>query len=329
MSDLRPQVRAAIQNFLTHHQDHHTAVDVLRVIQEEATLMKETEDVRDALSSDPYEALKSSIPAKNLERFQQALRVTMCDRVRMGTSVARTHVIVAWPTKDNMELSFLYERRPRKGMLPGTAGSGCQVSYTIELSYNHGQRQRLLEVMVWAASDVPSHEPAVCIQNEMDNEEEEEEDEWEDLDDNEGEQEEAETDVAPTKDTIGTTATTSISSSSSSPDVVPANKKQKTDLQQDDGTTSNENNPNGDMVAKDSSFRDEYVAFLDPDVLQSFLESAGLLSEKLDDATAFFLLMTFPFFEHEWDIVGFVLDQFFGEGDDESDDENGKHSTSK
>ena len=62
---------------------------------------------------------------------------------------------------------------------------------------------------------------------------------------------------------------------------------------------------------------------MDPEVLETFLESTNLKS--LNEATAFFLLMTLPFYEHEWDIVGYVLDTVFGggeEGESEESDED-------
>ena len=42
----------------------------------------------------------------------------------------------------------------------------------------------------------------------------------------------------------------------------------------------------------------------------------------MDDLTAFFILMTFPYYEHEWDMVGLVLDAVFGmDGDGAIDEE--------
>jgi hypothetical protein len=38
------------------------------------------------------------------------------------------------------------------------------------------------------------------------------------------------------------------------------------------------------------------------------------------DITAFFLLMTFPFYEQEFEIVGAILDSVFGSDGDESND---------
>jgi hypothetical protein len=314
MSDLRPQVRTAIQNFLTSQEDHQLPSDILRVIQEEATLLKETEDVRGTLTSDPYEQFEQ-VSSKALERFKRLLRVTMCERTRGGADFARTHAVVAWPTSNNMELTFLYERVPRRGFPPGENGEyPCQISYTIELAFNHGQRQRLLEVQVWAASSSPSPEPAVCIQNDFDEDGDQDDDEdgWEDIDDDEA----ANDQIVPTNGKEDTDKTCDNVEGPCSPEVLQAKKKQKTSGNVDDSGTTDEEDKTNDQ---DMDRRDQYVSFLDPDVLQSFLESTGLL--PMTDGTAFFLLMTFPFFEHEWDIVGFVLDQVFGGDSDDEEEE--------
>jgi hypothetical protein len=267
------------------------AIDILRVIQEEANLMKETEEVRDAITSDPYENL-GGIPLKALERFKKTLRVAGCDRQRCGSDFARIHATVTLSNDpSNAKLIFTYERKPRRGGLPNETGHHpCDVSYSIDLGNDHEERQRLLDVTVRAASNVPSSEPAVCIQDKLD-------EEWEDTD----EDEEIEKDDQQTVE---------------SPSSIQLKKKQRTHSDAD-----NTKNIEADEVEENDSAdstRDEYIAFLDPDVMLSFLESAGL--HPMDDGTAFFLLMTFPFFEHEWDIVGFVLDQIFGgETDDEEE----------
>lgn len=61
---------------------------------------------------------------------------------------------------------------------------------------------------------------------------------------------------------------------------------------------------------------DRFAAYLDPDVLANLLEWTQL---GMDEYTTFFFLMTFPFYEHEWDLVGFALDSVFGEAMDEDE----------
>jgi hypothetical protein len=338
MSNLRGQVRKAIETFVANHQDSQSPADILRVIQEEAMLMKETEDVRDALTSDPYEQFEQ-LSEKTLERFKRSLQVTSCDRVRCGSDYARIHAVVTFQSSSNntMELNFLYERQPRRGMPPGENGDyPSQISYIIELSFNNGPRERLLEVQVWSASNVPSTEPAVCIQNDVD-QQEDEEDGWEDMGSHE-EDEDARNEgggdngmhARSSKGKEGKKGAVSTSTpektsddiSNFSPDTTQATKRRKTGSQANEDIDTDEGDEGGDgkqALEDNIDNHDQYIAFLDPDVLQSFADAARLL--PINDGTAFFLIMTFPFFEHEWDIVGFVLEQFFGSDSDDEDDD--------
>jgi hypothetical protein len=62
---------------------------------------------------------------------------------------------------------------------------------------------------------------------------------------------------------------------------------------------------------------DRYAAYMDPETLTDFLTWTQL---EMDEYTIFFFLMTFPCYEHEWDLVGYVLDAVFGETDDDDDE---------
>eukprot|EP00934_Nitzschia_sp_Nitz4_P004009 Nitzschia sp. Nitz4//scaffold3_size479765//14633//15445//NITZ4_000010-RA/size479765-processed-gene-0.79-mRNA-1//-1//CDS//3329550488//3999//frame0 len=270
MTDLREQVKSAIQSFISSQDGYQVPIDILRIFREEANLQLETNYVRDMISSDPFENLKQ-IKSKALQKLIHELQVTDCERIRTGLHIARTHAVICFPGFNNLTLSFLYLRKPR----PGTE-NGTQISYCIELSHNHGEPQRLLDIQVWASDCVPSAKPAVCIESAF-----EEVDGWEDIDDDMED---------------GNVEMTS-----------PPTKKQK--AEDDEDCKSSE--------PQDQEEADKYVVFLDADVLLSLVEAAGIA--PIDDGTAFFLLMTFPFYEHEWDLVGFVLDSYFGA--DSDDDE--------
>jgi hypothetical protein len=286
MSNVRPQVRSAIQNFIESQDSHHIASDVLRVIQEESLLMKETQDVKDMLDSDPMEQFGEIRP--QVERLKKLLRVTSCSRVRTGSDYCGIHAVVTLEQCNNLQLTFRYERKPR---LEGA--EGCHVFFSIELSHNHGPRENLLVVQVWAPKNVPSIEPAVCVQEALQAAEgEDDEDGWEDI---------------PSGEHGTPPAIVSDDSR------LQSNKKQKISTSPPGEQSGNETDDEEVEETKDS-----YVAFLEPDLLQSLLESAGLL--PMGEATAFFLLMTFPFYEQEWDIVGYVLDQIFGSDSDDEDE---------
>jgi hypothetical protein len=61
---------------------------------------------------------------------------------------------------------------------------------------------------------------------------------------------------------------------------------------------------------------DKYHVEFEVPLLQQLQQWCGWTAMPTD--TVVFLLLTFPFYEHEWDLVGFVLDTVFG--DDEDDD---------
>jgi hypothetical protein len=254
--------------------------------------MKETQDVKDMLDSDPMEQFGEIRP--QVERLKKLLQVTSCSRVRTGSDYCGIHAVVTLEQCSNLQLTFRYERKPR---VEGSAG--CHVFYSIELSQNHGPRENLLVVQVWAPKNVPSTEPAVCVQEAFQaaEGEDDEEDGWEDTD--EGDEDGQGERVTPP----------AIVSDDSRPQ---SNKKQKIS-----NSPSDERSDNYTDHEEVEETKDSYIAFLDPDVLQNLLESAGLL--PMGEGNAFFLLMTFPFYEQEWDIVGYVLDQIFGS---ESDDED-------
>lgn len=56
--------------------------------------------------------------------------------------------------------------------------------------------------------------------------------------------------------------------------------------------------------------KDRFQALLDPEVLVKFLEVSRLEFKDVADAVRF--VLSFPYFEHEWDIVGYVEDIVIG-----------------
>lgn len=76
---------------------------------------------------------------------------------------------------------------------------------------------------------------------------------------------------------------------------------------------------NVESMSIEDSEADRYAAFADPDAMQEFLVCANL---DFAAENALFFLMTFPFYEHEWDIFGFLLDCVFGEDEDSDEFED-------
>jgi hypothetical protein len=150
----------------------------------------------------------------------------------------------------------------------------------------------LLWVHVDAAGSVPSHRPAMRSS---------ENDGWSDME----EEEEVENDVSSCRDN-GVSDVSQVMPDSAS---------------RDDEKVTMESAPPlrklfTDSDDVDDEKGDQYEAGMNPEVVSQFIHALQLGS-SMPDITVFFLLMTFPFYEHEWDIVGYLLEAVF-----DSDEEN-------
>jgi hypothetical protein len=295
MSNIGPLVKKALLNFVESQDGHHTASDVLRVIAEEANLMKETQDVYDNFDSDPMEQLEEVRP--QVDRLKKLMKVTSCSRVRTGDDYCHIHATVMLEKCDHMQLTFKYERKKRPD------GPGCHVWYSIELSINYGPRENLMVVQVWAPSNFPSIETAMCVHDVAEMKDiGEDKDGWADIDEEEIELKNGGTNGSRTPPkSLHKTA-----------------KKQKVNSQPDDKEAKNDFAQSDVEKDSEESTCDTFMTFLDPDMLDTFLECAKIT--PMNEGTAFFLLMTFPYYEHEWDLVGYVLDTIFGDGDEDEED---------
>lgn len=263
--------------------------------------MKETEDTRNMFETDPFEAFEKI--KSQIRRFQSMIQVASCSRVRTRQYVSNDAVVTIGNGND-LQLTFRYEQKPRQGT------KGTHIWYSIEMAQNsYSERKNLLVVQVWSPGDAPcTDNPAVCINDKMmEGELEENEDDlWSDID----EDEEA--------DSEANGKTTEQDTSSSNP-INDPNPTKRAKLSENPGAASQSqgNNEDKEEAEEEEENCDSYMAFMDPELLHSFLAVTKL--GPMDEDAAFFLLMTFPFYEHEWDLVGFVLSEVFGSEADEED----------
>lgn len=68
---------------------------------------------------------------------------------------------------------------------------------------------------------------------------------------------------------------------------------------------------------KGNDANDRFSASVDPDIVSNFLNWTQL--EGFDFGTSVYFLMTFPFYEHEWDMMGFVIEAVFGDAPEEEE----------
>ena len=82
------------------------------------------------------------------------------------------------------------------------------------------------------------------------------------------------------------------------------------------GTYDNEDSYMDDIVHATPC--DRYKVFIQPQNVVDFLDHANI---NLNERSVFQFLLTFPFYEHEWDIPGFVLNALFDDDEEEEEDE--------
>jgi hypothetical protein len=299
MSNIRPEVRSIIKNVLESQDGYHSKVDVLRAIEEEAMLMKETQYTVDMIDSDPMEQFSRVRP--QIEHLKRSLQVRSCSRVRVTNNYCKIDAVVGFEQSDNnLQLTFRYERKRRLDEDGRTSTAGFHIRYSIEMSINHQQRENLVVVEVWTDNNWPSIQKAVCVNAMMQGAANDDDDGWEDIEEDEN---------------GGVTVQEPTMKNSEESSQTANAKRQRLNEIQETG----ENGLPTDDTDGDGGEVDSYLAHLDPDVLHDFLELAGIKSksDEMHEATAFFLLMTFPFYEQEWDLVGFLLDEIFGDDEEE------------
>lgn len=331
MTSLKESVQELLQNFVQSQEASgaHIAVDILRVLQEESQLLYETQCLRDLLDQDPFQCYKDDAKLQRvIQKFQQCLRVTSCHRLERSDDYCLNQAVVCYgsysantrqanssnnastsskheqqkmsplhkkqkrqsPTgsskngDDPIQLHFRYERDP------ATEHTATSIWYSIDLSKGYGPKQNIVTIRVWADGNKPSRLPAISIDN--NDEQDSDDDDWEDIDD-EGENDDKGDVNGQTNSELKTKE-------------IPTERKTRNPT-----IPNTKENDDVNSVAEDErQSRDRYACFVDPEMLHSFQECTRL--ESLDEATAFFTLMTFPFYQHEWDLVGFVLESVFG-----------------
>lgn len=282
MSDLVPSVQDAIQQFVDSKKEYHTRADVLRVIRDQSTLLYERQVVLDALTQDPMKQLDDD--AEDVKRIQKQLHVTSCHRVVTHEGLSIIEASVQLEKDDKM----------------------ASVDHHIQLTFRYERRPIRSEDVVHESIPqegthvvytieiskdfgercrllvvecwAPGEAPSMLPAQPIDG--------WEDMDDEEEEEDQEAMDAVEEDDDNG-----------EAKDVVIEGEADASDAQ-----------PVDNLV-------DRFAAYMDTDAVQLLRTWSGL---KMEDVSLFFLLMTFPFWEQEWDLVGFVLDSVFG-GDDEDD----------
>ena len=288
---------------------------MLRLIRDEASLLLERQIICDTLDADPYKLCEDDADVRRqFGRLQGLMNVVSCTRTKTMDGNVTIHCVVELSRddkmnaniKENVRLEFAYDRSPityidsKDKHAPndadndnndGNTGDDCDTSmitsgpgddvhrgtrimYSIDFSFDHGPKERLITIEVMASGEAPSSEQAIPME---DDEGGDGEDVWEDFDE----------------------------------DGEPLSKAEADDVVEN----MDEDEASQKTGIKDG--KDRYAAYVDPEELHKFLSCTGLV---FDEATSIYFLMTFPYFEFEWDLLGFLLDAVFGHqsGDDSS-----------
>jgi hypothetical protein len=325
---LEEKVRSALHSCLRTYEDEHTSEDILRSFRDQANLLFETENIKTMFRADPFERFQHIKPAIN--RLIHLVEVTDYNRVNTLEGYCSIRAKVRIPAdvpmkkegiQSHVQLTFRYERTVA---LPQE--SPCRVSYNIELSKDHHAHEQLLYVTVWAVENIPSSGGAKPL------EQEDEDDLWSDMDEEEQSEKKTEQEKrVPREEHL----------QQEKRNAKDDEEDSWSDMDQEGGQEQGSKKPRlldaigestlqhygNNQPAKAVESRrsksdeecDRFAARIDPEVLGTLLKWAQL--GPIDDVTAFFLLMTFPFYEHEWDLVGFILDDVFGTDKDDGMEE--------
>jgi len=175
------------------------------------------------------------------------------------------------------------------------------ITYKIDMSVDYGQMETLLGVDIYALGDRPSVEEAMPMMHEEDGEDENEEDVDQMSADDEGDDSNADCDDAEEgREAPNSTA-----------QALPEGNDDFEEIEMAD---------TDDSAQGDAGKGDRFGVFVDPQSVVGFLDRVNM---NLNEQSVIYLLLTLPFYEHEWDMSGFVLSSMFNDDDDDMDEEDG------
>jgi hypothetical protein len=171
------------------------------------------------------------------------------------------------------------------------------VTYKIDYSVDFGKMERLLGVDIYALDEHPSLEQAIPLQDE---------DAVEQLD-------------KETKDTKNSVEGKEQRNDASTHSKDPGEDGIFEDVELSDDDNSDNKDDSQSNGNNSSGGGDRFGVYINPENVVAFLDRTNL---NLNDRSVFYFLLTFPFYEHEWDIPGFVLDALFDDDDDDDDEDD-------
>jgi hypothetical protein len=287
-SELTRNVRSAIGNFVKHQteEEGHIAIDVLRAIKDEAILQMEKQVIIDTFDADPLKFIQDDADLKlQIERLKPHIQVISCSRVTTLSGESTIEAIVelskgsfmSAAVNECIRLTFSFKRLKLDPI--DEIGEGSQ---TIDEDYIRKSRPRKQDIPTQITYDIDFN-----------------------------------VDHGENKRMISI----EVYAPNDHPSVLPAiplNVEENMEEFDDNGSLIRNANSKDETEMSISSNNenavDRYAAYADPDYIQEFLAMTCI---ELNDENSLSFLMSWPFYEHEWDIFGFLLDSVFGEDEDE------------
>ena len=280
MSDLVPSVQFAIEQYVDSKRESHTKVDVLRVLRDQSALLYERQVVLDALTQDPLKQLEEY--QTQIQRLQKLLRVISCHRIVTHEGLSQIEAVVQLD-KDDMMPSVVDQhvqltfRYDRRPIRPEDVPDQSLPHKGTHISYSIEVSKDFGERHRLLVVECWAPGDAPSIEPAQPI------DTWEDMDEEEE-------------------------------DAMDASKEDYDEHEKTTMDATKEDDADGSPEKTGDALVDKFAAYLDPDAVEFFTKWSGL---AMEEAPLFFLLMTFPFWEQEWDLIGFVWQVVFGDDDDD------------
>jgi len=171
------------------------------------------------------------------------------------------------------------------------------VSYKVEYSVDYGKFEKLFGLDIYASGDVPSIEEAVPLMEGDDA-----------SNDGSGDERSKGCNEASAADNARTQCADEPPTDESDIDEI---EMSLSGYSADESTQSNVENGNA---------ADRFGASVEPEQIVKFLDQSNM---NFDEKTVFHFLLMFPFYEHEWDVSGFLLSSLFDDDNEEEGHEAG------
>ena len=199
------------------------------------------------------------------------------------------------------------------------------VTYKIDYSIDYGKQHQLLGVDIYALGKYPSVEEAVPMFDDddiVDNDDQLEEEDGDDNDEDDNMNKSVDED---------TTKLTSMKQTENDKKQSTANGEEFEDIVMSDdddaigndrcnnkGSCCNEADTTNNDNENENDGGDRFGVHINPENVVSFLDHMNI---NFNEQSVFYFLLTFPFYEHEWDISGFLLTALFDDEGDYEDEE--------